>query len=151
MKLCIASDSHGAFGMLCRMLEAEQPDTLLFLGDGGEEAQRAAKLFGVPALCVAGNCDLCSPEPPTRTVTQGGVTMFMAHGHRFGVKQGLGVFAGAVRQAGTQVGLFGHTHQPYGREWGGVWLYNPGSIREGYYLCARAAGGTFEVRKGRVE
>ena len=36
MKFCIASDSHGSFSLLCRMLEREQPDCLLFLGDGAE-------------------------------------------------------------------------------------------------------------------
>lgn len=151
MKLCIASDSHGALGRLCAMLEKEQPDILLFLGDGGQEAQQAGKLFGVPVLCVAGNCDLCSQEPLTRTVTQGGVTFFMAHGHRFGVKQGLDAFASAVEQAGAGVGLFGHTHQPYGKAWGGLWLYNPGSIREGRYLRALAAEGALEACFERVE
>lgn len=151
MKLCIASDSHGAFGALCAMLEKEQPDTLLFLGDGGPEAQRAGRQFGVPVLCVAGNCDLCSPEPMTHTVTQGGITFFMAHGHRFGVKQGLGAFASAVEQAGAGVGLFGHTHQPYEKAWGSVLLYNPGSMREGCYLLARVEEGKLQASFERVE
>ena len=151
MKFCIASDSHGSFSLLCRMLEREQPDCLLFLGDGAEEAQRAAKLLGTACLCVVGNCDLCSPEPPARTLEQGGVTLFMAHGHRFGVKQGLESFAQAACQAGASVGLFGHTHRPYAKQWGTVLLCNPGSLRDGVYLRAEAKDGQFHYQPERMD
>ena len=50
-----------------------------------------------------------------------------AHGHRYGVKQGLLRFSLAAQEQQAQVALFGHTHIPYCRQEGGLWLLNPGA------------------------
>ena len=78
MKLCVASDSHGDFDALCRMLEKENPHCLLFLGDGVRDAENAGMLFGCQVLAVAGNCDLMCQEPLTRTPQPEGVRLFSA-------------------------------------------------------------------------
>ena len=102
MKLCVASDSHGNFDALCRMLKKENPHCLLFLGDGVRDAEDAGMLFGCQVLAVAGNCDLMCQEPLTRTPQPEGVRLFLSHGHRFGVKDGLDEFLRAAQQAGAQ-------------------------------------------------
>ena len=79
------------------------------------------------------------------------MTLFMAHGHRFGVKQGLESFAQAACQAGASVGLFGHTHRPYAKQWGTVLLCNPGSLRDGVYLRAEAKDGQFHYQPERMD
>lgn len=147
MKLCAASDSHGDFDALCRMLEKEQPDCLLFLGDGVREAQRAGQVFGLPVLAVAGNCDLACPEPVTRQPSPEGFPLFLTHGHKFGVKGGYGELERAAEQAGAKAAFFGHTHQPTLREKGPVALYNPGSIgQRGTYLVVEISGGKLACR-----
>ena len=56
-----------------------------------------------------------------------GVRIFGTHGHRYGVKQGLIRFSLAAQEQQAQVALFGHTHIPYCRQEGGLWLLNPGA------------------------
>ena len=144
MKLCIASDSHGAQGALFRMLEQEQPQALLFLGDGEQDALGASALLGCQALLVAGNCDLMSAQPITRSINLGGVEIFMSHGHKFSVKSQLAQFARATAQAGAMVGLFGHTHSHCDQMLEGVRICNPGSIQRGSYLVAQVENGIFD-------
>lgn len=152
MKFCAASDSHGDFDVLCLMLEKERPDGLIFLGDGVQEALRAGQVFGLPVLAVAGNCDLACQEPLARQPSPAGFPLFLAHGHRFGVKQGFGEIERAAEQAGAKAAFFGHTHRPLLREQGPVALYNPGSIgQERTYLAVEIDGGKLTCRLERVE
>jgi putative phosphoesterase len=152
MKFCAASDSHGDFDVLCRMLEKERPDGMIFLGDGVREALRAGRLFGLPVLAVAGNCDLACQEPATLQPSPEGFPLFLTHGHRFGVKQGFGELERAAEQAGAKAAFFGHTHQPMLREGGPVALYNPGSVgQRGTYLTVEIGGGKLTCRLERAE
>lgn len=152
MRLCAASDSHGNFDALCRMLNRQRPECLLFLGDGVREALQAGQVFGVPVLAVAGNCDLACPEPVTRQPAPAGFPLFLTHGHKFGVKAGLGELERAAEQARAKAAFFGHTHQPLLREKGPIALYNPGSIgRDGTYLAVEISGGRLACRLERVE
>ena len=152
MKLCVASDYHGNFDALCRMLEKENPHCLLFLGDGVRDAEDAGMLFGCQVLAVAGNCDLMCQEPLTRTPQPEGVRLFLSHGHRFGVKDGLDEFLRAAQQAGAQAAFFGHTHQPVALTKWPVPLYNPGSIGyEGTYLRLEIDQGQFSCSLERID
>ena len=56
----------------------------------------------------------------------------MCHGHRYGVKGGLGSLIASAMRKGCDIALFGHTHEPYEEylpEYR-LWLFNPGSIAE---------------------
>ena len=69
-----------------------------------------------------------------------GHRILLTHGHRYGVKNGLGGLLNRAAQEGADIVLFGHTHQPMtetvpsGTVLGGVTidrpirLFNPGSI-----------------------
>ena len=64
----------------------------------------------------------------------------MVHGHRYGVKSGMGALLSHAAARDADIVLFGHTHIPHeecipvGTEIGGVvltrpmYLFNPGSI-----------------------
>ena len=105
MKLLILSDSHGEQEFMQLAVRRERPDAVIHLGDHCADADRLAEEFcGLPVLRIFGT-----------------------HGHRYGVKQGLLRFSLAAQEQQAQVALFGHTHIPYCRQEGGLWLLNPGA------------------------
>ena len=127
MKLLVFSDSHRNLQNMRRAVEAEQPDSLLHLGDHEDDARQLAQEFPqLPLLQVCGNCDAgWSEEKLVRRL--GGAVFFLTHGHRYGVKYGLLRAELAAREANADVLLFGHTHLPYCDWHNGLWLVNPGT------------------------
>ena len=112
MDFLIVSDTHGRRDRLAEVLERSPADILLFLGDGLRDLDLVPDDYTLRA--VRGNCDFFSAaDTPEERVEQFGATrIFMTHGHRYGVKGGLGaVLSAAVRQ-NADVLLYGHTHVP---------------------------------------
>ncbi len=132
MKLLILSDSHGSAENMRRVVLIENPDMLLFLGDGQCDLQMILKEF--PALechAVRGNCDYASDLAEEALVEAQGVRIFMCHGHTYGVKHSYDrlLRRGYLKRA--KLVLSGHTHTALIRERLGLTLINPGSV--GYY------------------
>lgn len=127
----VISDSHGDRGharQALYKLEAEAPlDALIHCGDGWRDIAPFAQ--SVPqAAYVRGNCDGYASQPEEALlITVGGVCLFITHGHRYGVKNGLDALADAALARGAQIACFGHTHRRYCQWRRGVLLLNPGS------------------------
>ena len=77
--------------------------------------------------------------------TDGGVKLFMTHGHNQKVKATLALLKKEAREMGAQAALFGHTHSAYCCEEDGLWLLNPGS-------CGSYGGsaGLIETENGQI-
>ena len=77
------------------------------------------------------------------------VRVFMTHGHIYGVKRDLTALAGAAKDAGAQLALFGHTHIQHMEERNDITLLNPGTAgrfgRSGYAVV-EITDGTFTCR-----
>ena len=129
MKLLILSDSHGEQEFMQLAVRRERPDAVIHLGDHCADADRLAEEFcGLPVLSVRGNLRPVGPTARGDAAADlEGVRIFGTHGHRYGVKQGLLRFSLAAQEQQAQVALFGHTHIPYCRQEGGLWLLNPGA------------------------
>ncbi len=133
MKLCVFSDSHGYTRKMLQAIRHEQPDMLVFLGDGSRDFDAVRSAFPhLPALDVRGNCDTISDSPLFLVFTVQGVKIFMTHGHRYGVKYDpdFDELCSAAKKAEAGIALFGHTHQAYCRIRDEVLLLNPGSVGE---------------------
>ena len=135
MKILVCSDSHGNTEHLLRVLELEQPEMVIHLGDGERDVAVVRRRY--PELDirqVQGNCDVHSAAPLHLTLTVEGVKIFAVHGHEYGVKydRHLTRLRYGAMEAGAQVALFGHTHRPYQDHSLGMELLNPGSIGLGY-------------------
>lgn len=132
MKFLVFSDAHGATDGIRKALGLH-PDAAgaFFLGDGAREVLLLAETVKFPFYCVAGNCDFASTLPQENILTVGGHTIFYTHGHRYGVKTGLGGLLAAAKRKGADIALFGHTHEPLERFEEGIRLLNPGSIGHG--------------------
>ena len=128
MKIAVFSDSHNYTENMLKAIESFKPDHIIHLGDKVEDADLVSEHYMyLPMLNVSGNCDYAPTVPDSRLVELGGVRIFMAHGHRHGVKLGLDAFLNSVCCSGAQLGLFGHTHIPLLREYDGIQLLNPGA------------------------
>ncbi|MGN1083606.1 MAG: metallophosphoesterase family protein [Lachnospiraceae bacterium] len=131
MKAVIVSDSHGRFGGIQEMIEREAPfDLFLHAGDVQGGTACIEDWAGCPVYAVRGNCDWSGDLPQERMVSFGGERIFLAHGHRYGVRTGIQELAAAAADAGATAAVFGHTHIPLAEERYGVLLFNPGSITE---------------------
>ncbi len=143
MRLLVISDVHGHTANLRRALDSQPTArTVLFLGDGLREVEAVAQEYTDRTFyMVPGNCDWRSEWPAVREETFGGKKILFTHGHKYDVKYGLYKMELAARQVGVDVALFGHTHQPLIEYADGLYLVNPGSLREGRYAYVDITSG----------
>ena len=166
MKLVIASDIHGS-AFWCRKLlevvEAEQPDHLILLGDilyhgprndlpRDYAPKQVIPMLGAWAqkiLCVRGNCEAevdqmvldfpCLSE--YSVLMADGKTFYLTHGHHKNPQDLPALPEGSVF-------LYGHTHVKFDQMVGGIRCLNPGSVsipKDGSHSCMVYENGDFRV------
>ena len=167
MKLVIASDIHGSAywcGKLMELIEAEQPDRILLLGDLLYHGPRndlprdyAPKrvipmLSGLAEkiLAVRGNCEaevdqMVLPFPcmaDYALVEADGLTLYLTHGHHASPDALPPLPKGSVF-------LSGHTHVKLDEQRDGIRCLNPGSVsipKDGSHSCIVFENGSFTFR-----
>lgn len=135
MKILVLSDSHGNVGLMRNLFSLDNYRAVIFLGDVVRDADQLARYTGaVPVYKVRGNCDFfgCTAYE-TQFIEIEGKKIFMAHGHTYSVKGGIGAFTTAARKIGADIALFGHTHIQYYNLSDGMHILNPGAIANGKY------------------
>ncbi len=165
MDILILSDSHGRADAIREVLarQIRRPDAIVFLGDGVRDLGVIPD--GIPVYAVSGNCDLflTGGGYPSEGVTAlGGHTVFFTHGHAYGVKSGLGRLLLKGVEANADILLFGHTHLPTLQmlnkgETAGfttlerpLYLFNPGSLKEGSFGTLTLSGDTALFSHGHL-
>ena len=167
MKFVIASDIHGsAFwcGKLMEVLEQEQPDKLILLGDllyhgprndlprdyAPKQVIPMLSAYKDKILCVRGNCEaevdqmvLSFPCMADYALLEcDGKTMYLTHGHHCSPDQLPPLAEGSIF-------LSGHTHVKIDEIRNGIRCLNPGSVsipKDGSNSCLVYADGEFTVR-----
>ncbi len=167
MKLIIASDIHGsAFwcGKLMEVIEEEQPDKVLLLGDllyhgpRNDLPRDYAPKKVIPMLsgrkekiiAVRGNCEaevdqMVLPFPCLAEFALlhcDGITMYLTHGHHASPDNLPPLEEGTVF-------LYGHTHVKKDELVDGIRCINPGSVsipKDGSNSCLVYEDGVFTVR-----
>lgn len=133
MKLLVMSDSHRNVGFMKYAVEQTRPEAVLHLGDHYGDACELNRMFPeIEFQMVKGNCDFQEGIDSELLLTYDNVKIFMAHGHQFGVKNGLDKFMGKARRKGAALALFGHTHNALLLEKQGIWIMNPGQMERNY-------------------
>ena len=159
MKILVISDSHGDSASISKVVALHKDaELLLFLGDGLRDVSQISSSLPstLAALCVSGNCDFFSVGAEhardEETVTFEGKRIFLTHGHKYGVKGGLGALISAAKAKDADIVLFGHTHEPYessvesdGRR---IYFFNPGSLGRSHDRLTRY--GILDVRENGV-
>lgn len=150
MRVLVVSDSHSGLSYMRAWAKLLKPQVMIHLGDYFDDAQVLAGDWpGSRLIQVPGNCDLYRmfpKEPEIRVVKLEGVTVYLTHGHRHGVKSSPAGLVVEARKAGADVALFGHTHQSVcWQTEDGMWVMNPGS-------CGSFGGsvGLLELERGKV-
>ena len=134
MRILVLSDSHGMPSRILDAVEAHpEAEALIFLGDGERDLDTVESYYhSLPnVIKVAGNCDFSSSLPLLRVVTLGGKKIYCTHGHAEHVKYGTDELLLRARQEGADIVLYGHTHTGVTCYDDGLYIMNPGSIRDG--------------------
>lgn len=167
MKLVIASDIHGSAywcSRLCELVETEQPDKLILLGDllyhgpRNDLPRDYAPKQVIPMLskykdiiiAVRGNCEaevdqMVLPFPCMADFSQlyaDGLTLYLTHGHHHNPDCLPPLAEGSVF-------LSGHTHVKLDEMRGSVRCLNPGSVsipKDGSHSCLIYENGKFSFR-----
>ncbi|MBP3661374.1 MAG: phosphodiesterase [Oscillospiraceae bacterium] len=164
MKLIIASDIHGSAywcGRLCELIEQENPDRIVLLGDllyhgpRNDLPRDYAPKQVIPMLsalkerilAVRGNCEaevdqMVLPFPcmaDYALLDCGGISMYLTHGHHANPDALPPLPEGSVF-------LSGHTHVKLDKIVDGVRCLNPGSVsipKDGSHSCIIFENGEF--------
>lgn len=149
MKILVLSDSHASLSFMRRCIEKVKPDHVVHLGDHYDDGEAMAQEN--PAIRfhqVPGNCDRYRCAPGTHEILCydiGGVRFYMTHGHRHGVKSGIGHLLSEARRSGAQAVLYGHTHRAECFCDNDLWVLNPGSCG-----CDGRSAGVIKLRDERI-
>lgn len=132
MRVLVLSDSHGDVYKLRRAIDSQPTAKLIvFLGDGEYDIDSVE--CRVPVIKVRGNCDFGSSLPLNFTDEVRGKKIYCTHGFRENVKYTTENLISAAKSHGAHIALYGHTHVPVTSYDGGLYLVNPGSVREGSF------------------
>lgn len=149
MKILVFSDSHSSLSFMRTCMYVIKPDAVIHLGDHYDDGEVIREEWpSVNVYQVPGNCDRYRvpgfvPEILIRPVL--GVNMFMTHGHKHGVKMGIGALLRDARLSKCDIVLYGHTHvKDCHREEDGLWVLNPGAASCG------GSGGLIEIENKKI-
>ena len=133
MTLLVFADTHGARRrMLDVAMREREAEGCLHLGDGVGDMEVLSTLFSPAAMWgVQGNCDYDRSDYENLLLPFGETTLFLTHGHHYGVKYGLDDLARTAAENGATAARFGHTHQPLFEQRVRLYLFNPGSLGQG--------------------
>ena len=129
IRLALVSDSHGRGDTLKAAAGGmEGCEGLCHLGDLVPDGQRMSQMLGLPLYGVRGNCDGWENAPEEMVLNVAGHKLLLCHGHRYGVKESLTRLYLRGQEAGADIVLYGHTHQPRVDRNGPMMLINPGAL-----------------------
>ncbi len=142
MRILAFADSHGHVVDMYGLIEMEQPDAVIHLGDYYEDACDLRRSYpSMPVFAIRGNNDFDPTAPLFSVIAPEGVRIYLTHGHRERV---LWSDCGQVGQRAAEercaLALYGHTHLRHDEMACGVRVMNPGSIslpRDGAPSCLR--------------
>ena len=136
MRAAVFSDTHHNTAPMLEAVRRCRPDLIIHLGDHDRDTLCLERDFpDIPLYRVSGNCDFAPIAPIADIVPLGPVKAFITHGHLYNVRWGrLDSLVYAAQEAGAQLALFGHTHEPLYEELGGVKVLNPGTAGKGRSL-----------------
>ena len=133
MRILVLSDSHGDIPSLeLAIKNTAGVDAVIFLGDGLADFEYASRwLTGKKIAAVRGNCDGGFNEYPIRTIENfDNKITYCTHGFSEQVKFGLDKLKTAALYSDATIALFGHTHNPCTLYEDGLYMMNPGSVRQ---------------------
>lgn len=133
MRLLVLSDSHGDVISLKMAIDnTPDCDAVIFLGDGASDLMKISPIIShKTVIAVKGNCDSSLCIYPEKALEKfGNKLVYCTHGYAEHVKFGLNELKTKAKEDGAEIVLYGHTHRPYTEYDDGLYIMNPGSVRE---------------------
>lgn len=147
MRILVFSDSHGDTRRMHEVIQKEDFDMIMHLGDCYDDMEELKTCYDVPILGVIGNVDYVSEGPAVEFFQDEEIKIMLTHGHRYHVKSHLSRLRAVAKEKQVQIVLFGHTHEALYEE-ADIILMNPGSISR-----PRNTGpsyGILEINKNKI-
>lgn len=133
-KILILSDSHGNFEKILKIYEKEDPDEIIYTGDGLKDIEDLSYVHDIKYHIVNGNCDFFEKNYGLVKILEiENIKIFITHGHMYGVKNNLEYLKNEVQNKEAKIGIFGHTHKPIFEKNENFYLFNPGAAEDGRY------------------
>ncbi|MBI5974516.1 YfcE family phosphodiesterase [Staphylococcus canis] len=127
-KFIVVSDNHTEPGVLYDIFDKhDDADALFHLGDS-EFKYDDTELSHF--IRVKGNMDFYPEFPESQVVHYDDITIFLTHGHLFGVNTSRDQLAQQAKAEEAQFALYGHTHVARYENIDGVHVISPGSISQ---------------------
>ena len=124
-KILVVSDTHGNKEEFKSLVNSDSFDYVLFLGDLLGDVQG----LGLTNLnCVRGNWDLDFKTPVEAFLEVENVKIMFTHGHKYGVKAGVGGLIKAAKQENCDFVCYGHTHVQKYEKVDNIGILNPGAF-----------------------
>ncbi len=135
MRILVLSDSHGDYFSMKKAIESQPTaEAVVYLGDGHIDFERCKPLLNDKRIyCVRGNNDFHCDYPKNAIIEEGGLKIYLTHGHYEYVKSGLGGLLSISKRNNCKLALYGHTHNQQEDNYDGIKMFNPGSIRNDEY------------------
>ena len=133
MRILVLSDIHSdALSASLAIKRNPEAEYVFFLGDGIRDWENLGDALKTKkTAAVRGNCDSSlSQYPLSMDINLEGKKIYLTHGHAEHVKFGLEELISKGRERKADIILFGHTHNPMNAYEDGLYLLNPGSVRE---------------------
>ena len=129
MKLLVISDSHRCGEIVDRIIRRNsEAKHIFFLGDYADDIDDLRYEYTDRSFYIlSGNCDYFSSFPCVSMEKIASHNILYAHGHTYGVKEGLNSLYEAAKARNCSIVLYGHTHIPDITYKDGIYFVNPGS------------------------
>jgi putative phosphoesterase len=152
MKILLVSDSHGKFDLLHRIYKKEKAEYVLFAGDYSNDGVELSYVEDSSEyLIVKGNCDVEDYANPAMIDTKiGEYKILLTHGHLHGVKKTYNILIDDAKNIDADIVVFGHTHIPHFEIYEGIYLINPGAVKDKKYAIIEINGKDIEVKLKRL-
>lgn len=129
MKVVVLGDSHGDTASIDMIGDTlREAELVIHTGDNYEDLTYIQNHYNPNAIGVRGNCDTQEDTVEETLEVIGGKRVFIAHGHRYGVKYGLSGIFYKGKELEADIVIFGHSHMPVNLLEEDMILLNPGSI-----------------------
>ena len=134
MKILVISDTHGDISKVCRVIDSlkDEITTIIHCGDIICDIELLKRLYtDITFYYVKGNNDYV--QKPLNALNEQNIVLsgkrfFIAHGHTYGVNNGLERLYYKALELSADICIFGHTHMQFYQEHNNIMLLNPGSI-----------------------
>lgn len=135
MRILVLSDSHGDYFSMKTAIEAQPTaEAVVFLGDGHLDLERCKPLLeGKRVYAVKGNNDFHCDYPKCQVINEGGMSIYITHGHCEYVKSSLSRLMTVAKENDCPLALYGHTHRQQEDNFDGVKMFCPGAIKNDEY------------------